>query len=202
MKEKTAIIFEASMIMVIFSLILIAGINEDIEYNFTQSDSTYIFYGCFNTRANASCVINICFDYEHNCALSTHASEVSLVEQGENWNKIRYTYTAYFVFRTESVWLRTLDTLQKRVDFTLVENRNNSRLMPEIHSSKGYYRVNAQKNGNLLEYYQQFCLTETMLTTQYKNQIKNEAIDFLYLLSDYVNGYCQTNLPEPESYDQ
>ncbi len=174
----------------ICSMQVFAQENEDIYSTFSQTDTTYTFYGRFNVIAETSCLMNICFDYEHIKALAIDASSVDLIEEGENLNKIKYTYQKFPFFKNESLWYRTIDSENSRVDFALVSSKNNNAIMPRMTSSSGYYKV-TQLNGMLsVEYFQQCSLTKSFLTALYLDFTKKKAIEFLHVFKDYSRKHC------------
>lgn len=171
---------------IICSLQLFAQKTDSIY--FSQNDTTYSFYGRFMVVAQADCVIHICFNYQHIKAMAPAASEIALIDEGENWNMIKYTYQL-FPFKNESLWYRTIDPENLRVDFTLVSSKNNHSFMPQMISSSGYYRVR-QLGGMLsVEYAQQCNLTRSFLTAWYLHAMKKKAVEFLDVFKNYSQKY-------------
>jgi len=68
---------------------------DDIQYKFTQTDSSYIFYGSFKINANPKCLLEILFNFEHIRALALDAKEIQLIDQGNDWNQISYIYQEF-----------------------------------------------------------------------------------------------------------
>lgn len=161
-----------------------------IQYQFTQTDSTYSFYSSFTIIADPKCLLEISYDYEHIKALAPDAKEVLLVDQGNDWNKISYTYQKFVLFENKSVWFRKLDEEKQRVDFILVASKNNNAIMPRMISSSGYYQVKRLGEYCTVEYYQQCHLTESIITKLYLNRAKNEAIRFMYRFREYAGDSC------------
>ncbi len=175
---------------IICSMQIFAQENDDIYSTFSNTDTTYTFYGRFNVIAETDCLMNICFNYEHIKALAVDASSVELLEKNENRNKIKYTYQKFPFFKNKSVWNRTIDRENLRVDFSLVSSENNNSIMPRMISSSGYYKV-TQLNGILsVEYFQQCRLTRSILTALYQNYMKNKAEEFLHVFKDYSRKHC------------
>lgn len=162
----------------------------DIRYMFTETDSGYTFSGSFMIKTNPDCILNICFSYEHIKALAPDAKEVQLMEQGNNWNKISYTYQKYIYFENKSLWHRTLDHEKQRVDFTLIKSENNLAIMPKMISSSGFYRICKKKGNYRVEYFQQCQLEKSSLTNLYLNRLRKEAIQFIHSFSDYITIIC------------
>ena len=175
---------------VIYSGQAVAQESDSIYYSFRQTDTTYSFYGRFTVVAEAACVMHICFNYGHIKALAIDAKNVDLMEEGENWNKIKYTYQQFPFYKNESLWSRTIDRKNTRVDFTLISSKNNHSLMPSMISSSGYYKLTKLKEALSVEYYQQCRLTKSYLTSIYQNSMKKKAVEFLYVFRDYSQKHC------------
>ncbi|MBN2480418.1 MAG: hypothetical protein JXB19_01660 [Bacteroidales bacterium] len=184
-----------AVLLILFSIIPVKPFSQqidNIQYTFTQTDSGYAFYGSFISEADAGCLLEICFEYEHIRALASDAQEVLLIDQGENWNRILYRYRKFIWFENESSWHRKIDPEKQRVDFTLLSSINNSKIMPMMLSSSGFYQVSVQDTGSLVEYHQQCTLSESPLTRIYLDRAKVEAVRFIYYFSEYLNEYCLT----------
>ena len=164
---------------------------EDIQFTFTQNDACYSFKSSFDIHVDPNCLLNICFDFEHIKALAPDAKEVSLLDTGKNWNKIRYTYQKFAYFENTSIWYRTSDESTKRVDFQLISSVNNSTIMPVMISSTGYYQIKTRNNKVNLEYFQECKLTDSFLTTIYLSRVEKNAKQFIYRLYDYINVICK-----------
>jgi len=175
---------------IICSVQVFARENDGIYFSFSQTDTSYTFYGSFNIIAEAACLIDICFNYDPIKAMAVDASSVELIKEGENRNKIKYTYRKFPFLKNESVWYRALNRENSRVDFLLVSSENNNSIMPRMISSSGYYKV-SQLNGILsVEYFQQCRLTKSILTDLYRNYMKKKAVEFLHVFKDYSEKHC------------
>ena len=182
-----------------FTIVLLIGIiplkiyveePDDIQYQFTQTDSSYIFYGSFRINANPECLLEISFNYKHILALAPDAEEVRLIDQGNNWNRISYTYQKFTFFKNTTVWHRILNEENQRVEFTLVSSENNLSIMPRMTSSKGFYQIKQQGEYSIVEYYQQCQLREGLITKLYLDSAKKEAIKFLHRFFKYADSFC------------
>jgi hypothetical protein len=171
------------------SLLIIAN-NDDIQYEFSQTDSSYTFTSIFKINANKECLIHVFFDFEHIKALAPSAENVKLIKSGSNWNKISYTYKA-FIFSNTSVWSRKINQKASKVNFELVSSTNNNSLMPEMTSSSGYYQITSTNDGLEVRYYQECTLTKSIFTNLYIDKVKSEAVEFMYWLKKYAVSECQ-----------
>ena len=80
-------------LVIIFAWIPIVGYSQDstnVKCVFTNTDSSYLFYGTCLVEADINCLMQICFDYDHIRKLAPDAKEVTQVEKGNGWNKIKY----------------------------------------------------------------------------------------------------------------
>jgi hypothetical protein len=179
-----------ALFTVFMPLVAVSEKENDIQYIFKQTDSSYSFYGRFKIKADPNCLLEISFNYEDIRSLAANAKEVLLIDSGNNWNQISYTFHGYFFFENTSVWLRKLDMEKQRVDFTLVSSENNLSLMPRLISSSGYYMITQENECVVVEYYQECWLTEKSITKFYISRLKNEAIKFIYLFSEYAGENC------------
>jgi len=197
MHGKNIISFALALFSALIPLMAFAEEEIDIKYIYTQTDSSYSFYSSFKINANPKCLLEISFNYEHIRSLAMDAKEVVLIDQGSNWNQISYTYQKFIFFENTTVWYRKLDEEKQRVDFTLVSSQNNQTIMPRLISSSGFYQVKKQEEYVIVEYYQQCRLAESSLTKVYLNRVKKEAINFMYLFSEYALEHCSwSSLPD------
>lgn len=164
----------------------------DVQYKFTQTDSSYTFYGRFIIHADTECLLQIFFNYEHIRALAPDAKEVLLTDEGDDWNKIHYTYQKFNYFENKSLWHRKLDKENQRVVFTLISSENNKTIMPEMISSSGFYQAKQRGNDIIVEYYQQCKITKSSITNMYLSRVKKEAIQFMKRFSKYTNKKCSS----------
>ena len=193
---KIKILFTIIPFFVLNSGILFAQVPDDIKYKFTQTDSSYTFYGSFSIKANPECLLEITFNFEHIRALAPDAKEVLLIEEGSNWNQLSYTYQKFILFKNKTIWHRMLNKENKRVDFTLMSSENNTAVMPRMISSSGYYQIKQQGEYFIMEYYQQCQLTEESITKLYLNRAKKDAIKFIHKFSEYAEAYCSNSASE------
>ena len=188
-KNKILLLFTRLFVMV--PLTVFADGGNDIQYKFTQTDSTLSFYGNFKTIKSPDCLLEVFLNYNHIKALAPDAKEVQLINQGINWNKIRNIYQKFIFFENISVWNRKLSMEKQRLDFILVSSLNNTATIPKMISSSGFYQVKMQGEDIIVEYYQYCQLTESIVTNLYLNIVKNEAIHFMERLLKYSNAICR-----------
>ena len=191
--RKITIWFTIVLVIVIIPLKIYAEEPDDIQCKFTQTDSSYTFYGSFKINANPKCLLEISYNYNHIRALALDAKEVQLIDQGSNWNQISYIYQKFTFFKNKTVWHRILNAENQRVDFTLVSSENNRTIMPRMISSSGFYQIKQQGEYFIVEYYQQCQLSEELITKLYLNRAKKEAIKFMHKFSEYASTFCNNS---------
>jgi hypothetical protein len=163
---------------------------DEIQYRFTQTDTSYAFYGRFKLAANPECLLAVCFNPDDLVKLAPDAKEVTLTGQGDNWNRLRYTYRKFLFFENTTLWQRHLDEEKLRVDFSLVRSENNRAIMPEVKSSSGFYQINPENDHVLVEYYQSCIISDGSLSGFYIDSMKTEAISFLLRFLEYAHDHC------------
>lgn len=190
---ENTIWFSVILVIVIIPVNLFAEEPNDIKYTFTQTHSSYTFYGSFKINTDPKCLLEISFNYKHIRALALGAKEVQLIDQGSNWNQISYTYKKFVFFKNKTVWHRILNEENQRVDFTLVSSENNQTIMPRMISSSGFYQIEKEGEYFIVKYYQQCQLTEKLTTELYLNRAKKEAIKFMYTFFKYASTFCNNS---------
>lgn len=173
-------------------VILKAQYDDKIYYKFTQTDSTYTFYGYFHVKVKSDCLIDICYNKEHIEALAVDAKDVSIVKQGENWNRLSYTYIKLKYFENQSVWQRTRDLEKKRIDFVMLSSKNSHSIMPKMIESSGYYKITDMDGYCKVEYSQKCELTKVAITKLQMNIVKKGATEFLYRFKKYALKICES----------
>ncbi|MCU0369784.1 MAG: hypothetical protein MUC31_00055 [Bacteroidales bacterium] len=165
---------------------------EEIQFLFTQTDTSYTFDGSFKLVADPECLLAICFNPDDLIKLAPDAKGVTLTGQGDNWNQLRYTYRKFLFFENTTLWQRQLDEEKLRVDFSLVRSENNRSVMPEVRSSSGFYQINPENDHVLVEYYQSCIISNVSLSGFYIDSMKKEAIRFLLRFLEYAHDHCKS----------
>ena len=163
---------------------------EELQYHFFQDDSSYSFRGSFIVEAELDCLISLVFDFEHISKYASGAKAVELVRQENNWNEVRYTYRKFIFFENKSTWRRTLNRDKHELVFEMISSENNLKIMPDMLSSSGYYRISPEEKGYRLEYFQECSLDTDLLKDSYIKTVKKKAIEFLHDFREYVEKTC------------
>lgn len=181
---------------IILSLLMMPAIlsgkqKSEIEYNFVHDENFYSFQGNFIVRAELDCLISVIYNFEHISNYASGASSIELVQEGENWYDVTYTYRKLIIFENKSTWRRTLKRNEKKVLFEMISNKNNLKFMPEVLASDGYYQIKAENEYKRVEYFQECKLKPGLLKNAYIKQVKKEAIMFLYEFKNYIEKTCK-----------
>ena len=188
--RKNIILLLFTGLIILIPLTVFAEGKNDMLYKFTKTDSTLSFYGSFTLNKSPACLLEIFINFNHIKAMESDAKEVQLIDQGSNWNRIRYVYQKFIFFKNISVWKRKLDIEKQRLDYTLESSEYNVATLPKMISFSGYYQVKNQGKDIIVEYYQYSQLAKSSITNIYLNIVKNEAINFMKKLMEYSNAKC------------
>ena len=176
--------------------ISIIGYSQDssnVQCAFSNTDSSYYFYGTYTVKGDINCLMNMCFDYYHISKLAPDAKEVTLVEQGDGWNKIKYVFQRFEILENTSVWYRKLNLEKRRVDFVCTSSINNNRLLPKLITSSGFYKFTPVGSMVKVEYYQNCKLEKGTIAKIYINAVKKGAVQFIQRLLEYSLQACGIN---------
>jgi hypothetical protein len=171
-------------------VLIFGSSTEELQYHFSQDDSSYSFRGSFIAEAELDCLISLVYDFEHISKYASGATAVELIRQEDNWNEVRYTYRKFIFFENKSTWRRTLNRDNHELVFEMISSENNLKILPDMLSSSGYYRISPEEKGYRMEYFQECCLDTDILKDSYINKVKKEAIEFLLEFREYVEKTC------------
>jgi hypothetical protein len=176
--------------LVVLPLALHAGQDRGLGYEFVQDGESYSLRGWFLAKAELSCLMNVVFAFDHISKFASGAESVGLLEEGEGWHDVAYTYRRLVIFENRSTWRRTLKEEEQKVVFEMLTSKNNMRIIPQVLSSRGYYRISREGEEYLLEYFQECRLRGGILRGWYIERAKSEAVGFLEEFKDYVESTC------------
>jgi len=159
---------------------------KEVNYEFIQQDTYYSFQGSFFVKADPDCVINLIYNFQNISQYSLGAKAIAIGRQGENWYEVTFTYRKLLILENQSSWRRTLNRDKHKIVFTLISSRNNLNIVPTLLSSTGYYQIRPEKEGCLIEYFQECILSPGPLKGTTINEAKKEAIEFLRVLKEYI----------------
>ena len=185
------IIWFKSMFIAVLSIPLLSyGDGNDLDYKFTQADSSYTFYGSFKVKAEPDCLINLIYNFDNISDYSSAAESIELIRAGNDWYEITFTYRKYLFFEHQSTWRRTLNRKKHKVDFIMISNSNNLSMIPEMVFSSGYYQIKPKEEYCQVLYFQTCTLTPGILMDTYMRAGKEAAIDFLQEFKEYIEKNC------------
>lgn len=187
--------FSTAIFFVFFDFLsVLNGIqHSEVKYTFVQQSNYYSFYGSFFSNADPDSIINVIYDFRQLRGFTTGAKSIELMQQGNSWYDVEYTYRKFLIFESKSVWRRTLKRDEATVLFEMRSNNNNLKIMPKIISSTGYYKVKHENDGSFVEYFQECKLKAGVLESRYINTAKKEAIKFIKEFEKYLEKVCQSS---------
>jgi len=171
-------------------ILLYASKKKEFDYEFIQEDTYYSFRGSFIVKAEPDCLINLIYNFKNISKYALGAKSIELVQQGENWYDVMFTYRKLLIFENQSTWRRTLNRDEYKVAFKMISSKNSINIMPILLSSTGYYQIKSEKECSRVEYFQECQLKSGFLKDTYVSQAKKEAIKFLNLFKGYVERNC------------
>jgi hypothetical protein len=172
------------------SILLNESLPERFACQFHQDDSSYSFRGSFAIEADIDCLLIVMFEIDHISKFATGTKAVELIQQGEDWNVVRYTYRRFIFFENSSTCLRTLDRDSLELAFEMIKSENNLGMVPEMLSSRGHYRIGPDDEGHRLEYFQECKLNPGDVTASYIKTVEEETMEFLNEFWQYINRTC------------
>ncbi len=176
--------------LVVLPLALHGGQNGGLDYEFTKDGESYSFRGRFRVKAELRCLMDVIYRFEHISRFASGAESVELVEEGEDWHVVAYTYRRLLILENQSTWRRVLDRQGQRVVFEMLTSENSMRIMPRVLSSRGYYQIHGDGKRYCLEYFQECHLEGGVLRGRYMERAKREAEEFLGEFRGYVESTC------------
>jgi hypothetical protein len=160
-----------------------------VYYHFSQDDASYTFRGSFFVELTPACLIHVLYDFEHLVKFVTNADSIVLLRQGENWYEVRYTYRG-LLFGNKSTYRKTLKQEEQKITFEMIASEQHGPLVPKVLYSTGYYEIKPEKEGCLVEYFQEARVESKMLNEIYFHLVRKEAVNFLKDLKQYVERSC------------
>jgi hypothetical protein len=164
-----------------------------LNYETSRVGNNYIFRGKIFVNASVSCVIQIIYDFKHLKHFLTSADSIDLVREGTNWYEARFTYH-YLIFQNKIIYRRILKKEENRVTFEMVSCEQNSKLLPKILFSNGYYEISADKECAWVTYFEESTLEPSRFEWKVfflETFVEKEAGRFLRELKKYTEATCQ-----------
>jgi hypothetical protein len=171
------------------SLLASGAAAADRAYEFNSEGRRHVFHGSFSIPAERSCVLQVLFGHEHVVRFVTGADAVELIDQGEDWNEIRYVYDFWLFSHSES-YRRWLTDGEPALSFELVGVEHQGFEVALPRSSSGYYDLKASPGGLTVHYRQQVELGPGPLVWAYQQLARRRAIAFLEDLEAYLESGC------------
>lgn len=181
-----------TIIPVLVSLAIVVSGNQEknFDYEFIQEDTYYSFRASFLVKAESDYLIDLIYNFNNISEYTLGAQSVELIQQGDNWYDVYYTYRKFFIFENESTWRRTLKPDEHKIVFEMLSSENNLKMMPEVISSTGYYQIIKEKDHCRVKYFQECLLKPGLFRRAYIAEAKQEAMTFLHEFKTYIERKC------------
>lgn len=141
--------------------IVVSGNQEqEFEYAFIQEDTYYSFSGSFLVHAESECVIDLIYNFNFQSAHTLGAQFVELLQPGDTWYDVTYTYRKFAIFANRPTWRRTVQPDEHKIMFDMPSSENNLKMMSEVLWSTGNYHIAQENDRCRMKYYQE-CLQKS-----------------------------------------
>ena len=162
---------------------------KEVCYDFSQDGTSYTFRGSFFTKITPACLLRVLYGFEHLVKFVTRPDSIVLIREGENWYEVCYTYRG-LLLENKSTYRKILKQEEQKITFEMIASEQYGPHLSKILHSTGYYEVKTEKEGCLVEYFQEARVESKMLNEIYFHLIKKEAVNFLKDLKQYVERTC------------
>ena len=179
-----------ALIILFLSVSVYCNDDKELNYEFTQRDTYYSFRGSFYIEAEFNCPIDLIYNFENISNYALGAKSIELVQQGENWFDVAFTYRKFIIIENKSTWRRTLKKNEHKIIFELLSNRNNIDIIPKMKNSTGYYQIYTENGCCYVEYFQECELYSGFLKGAYISGAEREAVKFLEALKEHLIRVC------------
>ena len=174
-----------------FPIFLFGSQENEFDYEFIQEDMVYSFRGSFLVHAELDSVIDVIYDFHNLSEYTLGAQSVELIQQGDTWYDVEYTYRKFVIFKNRSMWRRSLQPDEHKIVFEMLSSENNLKMMPELLSSTGYYHILPENDCCRVEYFQECRLKPGLFKRAYITEAKQEAMRFLHAFKTYIERKCE-----------
>ena len=154
-------------------------------YTFAQDGQRYTFTFKFVVDASPDDVLDAIYPFPNLKQYSRTASTVELLEDGADWQSVRYTYSTW-LWSMRTTFRREIDRPSHRIRFRMVEARRTGLPVPLPTSSSGEYRLEPVDGGVRVTFVQTAETRDSLLLGPWMARAHSEAIRFAQDLETYV----------------
>ena len=167
-----------------------AALPAERPYTFIEQGQRDTFRFEFNVDASPDDVLAVLYPFANLKQYSRTASTVELLDNGPDWQTVRYTY-ATELWSISTTFLREIDRRDHSIRFHMIEARRTGLPVPLPTASSGEYRLEAIDGGVHVTYVQMAETPDTLLRGPWTGRAHSEAV----LFSQDVESYVRARLP-------
>jgi hypothetical protein len=175
------------VVVALFAAPLLAAEQPDA---FVKNGHRYTFTAEFVVKATLDQVMDVLYPFPDLRGYSRTASAVDLVDEGTNWQLVRFTY-ATWLWSISTTFRREIDRPNHRILFRMVDARRTGLPVPLPTASSGEYLLEPFDGGVRVTYVQMAETRDTLLSGPWMSRAHAEAIQF----SEDLERYVRSNLP-------
>lgn len=156
-------------------------------YAFVQQGQRDTFRFEFDVNASPDDVLEVLYPFANLKQYSRTASAVELLDKGQDWQSVRYTY-ATSLWSISTTFRREVDRRNHCIRFHMTEARRTGLPVPLPTTSSGEYRLEPIDGGVRVTYEQVAETPDTFLSGPWTARARSEAILFSRDLETYVRS--------------
>jgi hypothetical protein len=156
-------------------------------YTFVQEGQHYTFTFTFVVSASPDAVLDVLYPFANLQQYSRTASAVELLENGTDWQLVRFTY-ATWLWSMNTTFRREIDRPNHRIRFQMLEAGRTGLPVPLPTSSSGEYRLEPVDGGARVTFVQTAETHDSLLLGPWMARAHSEAILFSQDLETYVRS--------------
>lgn len=144
-------------IMIIIISFLVVAVHADCEqskinninYDFNKNNGVYTLNAKIFIKSDIASVTRLLYEFSSVKRFFQSALSTEIISQSKNYYDMRLYYK-YWIFEAEVVYRRILNINENKIYFKMISFKANSKLLPEVLSSEGYYEFVNEGSGVLL----------------------------------------------------
>lgn len=156
-------------------------------YEFINDGTRYTFVFRFTVAATPDEALDLLYGFEHLKRFSRRASDVALLDEGDGWQTVRFTYSTW-LWSMHTTFRRELDRPNRRVVFHMIEADRSGLPVPLPTASSGEYRVEPVPDGVRVVYRQSADNRDSFMLGAWIALARSEAVLFSRDLEAYVRS--------------
>jgi hypothetical protein len=157
---------------------------------FIQHGQHYTFTFEFVVSASPDEVLDALYPFPSLQQYSRTASEVELLDQGNDWQRVRFTYTTW-LWSMSTTFRREIDRPNHCIRFQMLDAERTGLPVPLPIASSGEYRLDPVDGGVRVTFLQRAETADSLLLRAWMARARSEAT----LFSRDVESYVRSRLP-------